>query len=228
MNSMHISIITSKQRGKIYRSKLLRRSYRDKNGTVQKQTLANLSHLPDETIELLRGSLKGKKFVQVDQAFEIITSRKHGAVMAIATAFERLALIALIGSTPCRERDLVCAMIASRIIRPHTKLAPPISRWWQDTTLAERFGVADAGVDELYAAMDWPLQRQHRIQSKLARRHFQNGGLVLYDLTSSYFEGSTCPLARYGHNRDGKKGRLQVNTGCCAMSTDVRSSSFSP
>ena len=127
MNSMHISIITSKQRGKIYRSKLLRRSYRDKNGTVQKQTLANLSHLPDETIELLRGSLKGKKFVQVDQAFEIITSRKHGAVMAIATAFERLALIALIGSTPCRERDLVCAMIASRIIRPHgfTKLAPP-------------------------------------------------------------------------------------------------------
>ena len=120
-------------------------------------------------------------------------------------------MIELIGSEPCRERDLVCAMIAARIIRPHSKLAT--TRWWKDTTLGEMFGVDDAEVDELYAAMDWLGKRQNRIQGKLALCHFRDGGLVLFDLTSGYFEGMTCPLGRRGHNRDGKKGKLQVNFG---------------
>ena len=211
MPAMHVAIIASKQGGKTYYSKLLRRSFRDESGKVQKKTLANLSSLSDETIALVRGSLAGKQYVEASDAFEILRSRKHGPVAAIAAAFDRLGMIELIGSEPCRERDLVCAMIAARIIRPHSKLAT--TRWWKDTTLGEMFGVDDAEVDELYAAMDWLGKRQNRIQGKLARRHFRDGGLVLFDLTSSYFEGTTCPLGRRGHNRDGKKGKLQVNFG---------------
>ncbi len=211
MPAMHVAIIASKQGGKTYYSKLLRRSFRDESGKVQKKTLANLSSLSDETLALVRGSLAGKQYVEASDAFEILRSRKHGPVAAIAAAFDRLGMIELIGSEPCRERDLVCAMIAARIIRPHSKLAT--TRWWKDTTLGEMFGVDDAEVDELYAAMDWLGKRQNRIQGKLARRHFRDGGLVLFDLTSSYFEGTTCPLGRRGHNRDGKKGKLQVNFG---------------
>ena len=105
----------------------------------------------------------------------------------------------------------MCAMVAARIVAPHTKLAT--TRWWHTTTLAEEFGVADADEDDLYAAMDWLLERQGAIEKKLAARHLGEGSLVLYDLTSSYFEGTTCPLAKLGHNRDGKKGKLQVNYG---------------
>ena len=118
---------------------------------------------------------------------------------------------------PCRERELVLAMVAARIVAPHTKLAT--TRWWHTTTLAEDFGVADADEDDLYAAMDWLLERQDAIQKKLAARHLSAGGLVLYDLSSSYFEGSCCPLAKLGYSRDGKKGMLQVNYG---LLTDAR------
>jgi len=135
----------------------------------------------------------------------------HGHVQAVRTAMDRLGFERLIGSRPSRERDLVCAMVAARIIAPHTKLAT--TRWWQSTTLAEQFGVADADENDLYQAMDWLLKRQGAIERTLAARHIQPGALVLYDLSSSYFEGTTCPLAKLGHNRDGKKGKLQVNYG---------------
>jgi len=124
---------------------------------------------------------------------------------------QRLELAALIAAKPCRERDLVLAMMASRIVAPHTKLAT--TRWWHTTTLAEDFGVAEASEDDLYAAMDWLLARQAAIQNKLAARHLSAGGLVLYDLSSSYFEGSCCPLAKLGYSRDGRRGLLQVNYG---------------
>jgi len=130
---------------------------------------------------------------------------------------QRLELAALIAAKPCRERDLVLAMMASRIVAPHTKLAT--TRWWHTTTLAEDFGVADASEDDLYAAMDWLLARQDTIQKKLATRHLHDGGLVLYDLSSSYFEGTTCPLGKLGYSRDGKRGLLQVNYG---LLTDSR------
>ena len=216
MDRMHIAVISSTQGGKTYYSKLLRRSYR-KDGKVQKKTLANLSHLDDGAIELLRGHLKGRTFVDAGNAFEILETRSHGAVRAVTEAFDRLDIARLIGARPSRERDLVCAMIAARILRPHTKLAT--TRWWQTSTLAQTFGVGDAGVDELYGAMDWLLKRQNRIQGKLARRLFTEGGLVLFDLTSSYVEGRHCPLARRGYSRDGKKGKLQVNFG---LLCDVR------
>ncbi len=208
---MHVSVIKSVQNGKVYYSKLLRSSFRDQHGKVQKKTLANLSHLPDSAIDLLKAHLAGRSLVDPSDAFDVLRSPSHGPVLAVLEAFRRLGFVQLVSSRPSPQRDLVCALIAARIIRPHAKLAT--SRWWHSTTLPDYFDLADADAEDLYAAMDWLLQRQHRIQGKLARRHFADGGLVLLDLSSSYFEGSACPLARFGHNRDGKKGKLQVNYG---------------
>ena len=132
----------------------------------------------------------------VASAFEITRSRPHGHVQAVASAMARLDVAALLSSKPCVERDRVLAMITSRIVAPHTKLAT--SRWWHTTTLAEDFGVAQASEDDLYAAMDWLLARQNAVQKKLSSRHLREGGLVLYDLSSSYFEGNSCPLAKRG------------------------------
>ena len=212
----HVVTTTRTYKGTVYRTHLLRRSYRD-GGTVRNETLGNLSHLPEPLIEMIRRSLQGETFVPLAQAFEITRSRPHGHVQAVATAMQRLGLASLIASQSCRERDLVLAMIASRIVAPDTKLAT--TRWWHTSTLADDFGVADANEDDLYAAMDWLLACQDRIQKKLASRHLCDGGLVLYDLSSSYFEGTTCPLARLGYSRDGKKGLLQVNYG---LLTDAR------
>jgi transposase len=130
---------------------------------------------------------------------------------------QRLGFAQLLSARAQPERALVCAMVAARILAPHTKLAT--TRWWHTTTLADDFGVAAASEDHLYAAMDWLLQRQGTIQKKLAARHLRAGGLVLYDLSSSYFEGTTCPLAKLGYSRDGRRGTLQVNYG---LLTDVR------
>ena len=212
----HVVTTTRQYKGRVYRTHLLRRSYRD-GGTVKNETLGNLSHLPDDLVEIIRASLRGATFVPLNQAFEVIRSRSQGAVEAVALTMQRLGFAALIASKPCRERDIVLAMVAARIVAPHTKLAT--TRWWHTTTLAEDFDVADANEDELYAAMDWLLQRQSQIEKKLASKHLQPGGLVLYDLSSSYFEGSTCPLAKRGYNRDGKRGYLQVNYG---LLTDPR------
>lgn len=212
----HVVTTTRTYKNRVYRTHLLRRSYRE-GGTVKNETLGNLSHLPDTLVEMIRRSLKGETFVPLAQAFEVTRSRAHGHVQAVAAAMQRLGVASLLASKSSRERDLVLAMVASRILAPQTKLAT--TRWWHTTTLAEDFGVADAGEDELYAAMDWLLPRQDRIQKTLAARHLREGSLVLYDLSSSYFEGTTCPLAKRGYNRDGKHGLLQVNYG---LLTDAR------
>jgi hypothetical protein len=213
---VHVVTTTRKYKDQVYQTHLLRRSYRE-DGVVKNETLGNLSHLPDELIDIIRRSLRGEAFVPLGQAFEVTASRAHGHVQAVGLAMQRLGLASVLASKPCRERDLVLAMIASRIVAPHTKLAT--TRWWHTTTLAEDLGVADASEDELYAAMDWLLQRQDAIQKKLAARHLSEGALVLYDLSSSYFEGTTCPLAQLGYSRDGRKGTLQVNYG---LLTDAR------
>jgi transposase len=212
----HVVTTIRKYKNQTYRTHLLRRSYRE-GGSVKNETLGNLSHLPDALVEIIRRSLQGETFVPLEQTFEITRSRAHGHVQAVAMAMQRLGFAALIAAKPGRERDLVLAMVAARIVAPQTKLAT--TRWWHTTTLAEDFGVVDASEDDLYAAMDWLLARQERIQNKLAARHLHAGALVLYDLTSSYFEGITCPLAKLGHNRDGKRGLLQVNYG---LLTDAR------
>src|ERR1700739_1705369 len=212
----HVVTTSRTYKGKVYRTHLLRRSYRE-DGKVKNETLGNLSHLPEPLIDIIRRSLQGEQFVPLGEAFEIVGSRAYGAVQAVGVAMQRLGVCSLVASQACSERDCVLAMVATRIVAPHTKLAT--TRWWHTTTLAEEFDVVDADEDDLYAAMDWLLARQDRIEKKLAQRHLSEGGLVLYDLTSSYFEGTTCPLARLGHNRDGKKGLLQVNYG---LLTDAR------
>jgi transposase len=211
-------VVTTKREynGKVYRTHLLRRSFRE-DGKVKNETLGNLSHLPDSVIELIRRSLAGETFVPAGEAFEICTSRAHGHVQAVWLALQRLGFASLLATKPCPERDLVMAMVASRIVSPATKLAT--TRLWHTSTLAQEFGVSDASEDDLYAAMDWLLGAQDRIQKKLAARHLQEDALVLYDLSSSYFEGSHCPLAKLGYSRDGKRGTLQVNYG---LLTDER------
>jgi len=191
---------------------LLRESYRD-NGKVKTRTLANLSKLPTEAIDALKQILKGKQMVSTDNVFEIVEdgSRAHGNAEAVLIAMRRLGFSGLINSRPSRQRDLVVAMVAARILMPQSKLA--MTRWWSSTTLTEMLGVDQTNEDELYEAMDWLLEHQAPIEKKLAARHLAEGSLALYDLTSSYFEGVTCPLAKLGYSRDGKKGTLQVNYG---------------
>jgi transposase len=212
----HVVTTTRTYKGKVYRTHLLRRSYRE-GASVKNETLGNLSHLPEALIEIIRRSLHGESFIALGEALEVSCSRPHGQVQAVAAAMQRLDFASLLGTKPSRERELVLAMVAARIVAPSPKLAT--TRWWHTTTLASDFGVADANEDDLYAAMDWLLARQDAIQKKLAGRHLHEGGLVLYDLTSSYFEGTHCPLAKLGHNRDGRKGLLQVNYG---LLTDAR------
>jgi hypothetical protein len=191
---------------------LLREGYRE-DGKVKTRTLANLSKLPGEAISVLRQVLQGKQMVAADEAFEIVEdgSRAHGHAEAVLAAMRRLDFSGLINSRPSRQRDLVVAMVGARVLKPQSKLAT--TRWWSSTTLTEMLGLDHTDEEELYEAMDWLLEHQAQIEKKLAGRHLAEGGLALYDLTSSYFEGVTCPLAELGYNRDGKKGKLQVNYG---------------
>lgn len=212
----HVVTTRRTYKDKVYCTHLLRRSYRE-DGKVKNETLGNLSHLPDALIDIIRRSLQGETFVPASQAFEIVRSRAHGHVQAVALAMQRLGLASVIASQPSHQRDLVLAMVASRIVQPDTKLAT--ARRWHCSTLAEDFGVTDAVEDDLYAAMDWLLVRQDAIEQKLAARHLREDALVLYDLSSSYFEGSCCTLAKRGYSRDGRPGTLQVNYG---LLTDAR------
>ena len=207
---MHIDVVPNRNSKPAV---LLRESFRDDHKNPRKRTIANLSNLPMDQIESIRRILRGEKLVSTEDIFEIIPdgSRYHGHVEAVLSAMKRLGFDNLIRSRPCRERDLVVAMVVARIVEPQSKLAT--SLWWHTTTLPEMLGVSDANEDDLYAAMDWLLERQQRIENKLAARHLENDALALYDLTSSYFEGVTCPLAKLGFNRDGKKGKLQINYG---------------
>jgi hypothetical protein len=181
---------------------LLRHAWRE-GKKIRKRTLANLSTWPTAQIEALRKVLRGETLVSPSELFAIERSTPHGHVEAVLGTMRKLGLPALIASKPSRERDLVLAMVAERLVRPCSKLAT--TRLWHTTTLAEELAVGDAEVDDLYAALDWLLARQARIETKLAARHLKDGALVLYDASTSYYEGRTCPLARFGNDRDGKK-----------------------
>ena len=210
---MHIDIVPNR---KSPPAVLLRESYRD-GTTVRKRTLANLSALSVEQVDAIRRTLRGETLVPLADLFEIVHSHHHGHVQAIRTAMHQLGFESLIASRPSRERDLIVAMVMARIIEPTSKLAT--TRWWHTTTLPDICGVVAADADDLYAALDWLITRQTHIEKKLAARHLKTGGFVLYDLSSSYFEGTTSPLAALGYNRDGKSGKLQVNYG---LLTDPR------
>ena len=183
---------------------LLREGWRDGKKT-HKRTLANLSDWPPHKIDLFRRLLRDEMLVSPAALFDTERTLPHGHVEAVLGTIRKIGLETVIAAKRSRERDLVVAMIAERLLHPCSKLAT--TRLWHTTTLAEELGVADADEDDLYAAMDWLAARQDRIEQKLAARHLREGAVVLYDVSSSYYEGRTCPLARFGHDRDGHTGR---------------------
>jgi hypothetical protein len=207
---MHVVTNTVRRGGRVYTSTLLRRSYRE-GGKVKKETLANLSHLPQEAIDAVRRILRGEALVGVEEAFVIERSLPAGHVRAALVMARRLELLRLLDRESSRERDLCMAMICQQALAPASKLAA--ARALGQSTLGSELGVEDASEDDLYAALDWLLARQQRIEDRLARRHLRDGELVLYDVSSSYFEGRTCPLAKLGYSRDGKRGTLQIVYG---------------
>ena len=181
---------------------LLRESVRE-GGKIVKKTLANLSGLPPERIAAVRLALAGKAAVPAESMLEVLASRPHGHVKAVKTAMDRLGMAHLLSASPCRERNIVLALLAQRLVRPATMLASV--RELEEDTVAEEFGVGGVTVDQVYAAMDWLLKRQDRIQRKLAARHVRDGDALYYDVSCSSYHGTHCPLARRGYNRDGLK-----------------------
>jgi len=192
-----------------YHTHLLRRSYREA-GKVKKETLANLSALPDTAIAALKASLSGSVLVDAGDMFEIERSLPHGHVAAAHVMASKLGLKNLLGPD-CPERDLAYGLIIARAVAPASKLAT--IRWWADTTLGADLGIDAATTDEVYGAMDWLLSRQDAIENRLAARHLEAGGLALFDLSSAWLEGHSCPLGAFGHSRDGKKNREQIEFG---------------
>jgi transposase len=194
---------------------LLREGWRE-DGKIKKRTIANLTDWPEHKVRALAAVLKGDSVVgNINQAFDIVRSRPHGHVAAVLGTLRRLKLDRLLASGPSRERDLCVALIAARLFSPGSKLATTraFAVETAESTLGELMGVDDADEDECYAAMDWLFARQSSIEKSLAKRHLSDGTLVLYDVTSTYFEGHSCPLAKLGHSRDGKKDKLQIVVG---------------
>src|SRR6266852_4711527 len=204
---MYIEIVPNRQSRPAV---LLREAWRE-GKKIRKRTVANLTHWPAAKIEALRRVLRDEPLVSPQSLFVVEHSLPHGAVEAIVGTIGKIGLDTLLAAKPCRERQLVLAMVAERLIHPSSKLGT--TRLWHTTTLAEALGVANADEDALYDAMDWLLARQGRIERKLAQRHLTPGAHVLYDVTSSYDEGRTCPLACFGYNRDQKRGKPSIVYG---------------
>jgi hypothetical protein len=217
-SAMHVARIRGRHvdrqgRRRDYESRYLRRTYRD-GGKVKHETLANLSGLPEQAVDAIEAALKGTPLVPAGQAVTITSSLPHGHVAAVHAMAARLGLPALLGPAG-RPRDLALALVVSRVVAPASKLST--LAWWDDVTLGADLGVAGASTDDIYAAMDWLEDRQDAIEAELARRHLapeaNPSKMALFDLSSSWLEGTRCPLAARGYSRDGKKGRLQIEYG---------------
>jgi hypothetical protein len=213
---MHVARVRRVHGDREYVSVLLRQSYRV-GRQVRHRTLASLTALPPAVIEAIERSLRGERLVAADAAMRITRSLPHGHVAAILGLARRLELPALLDRRASRERDLALALICQRLAEPASKLAT--ASLLGQSTLGAMLGVDGASEDELYRAMDWLLERQPRIEAGLARRHLRSGGLVLYDVTSTYLEGRRCELAAHGHSRDGRPERAQIVFG---LLTDER------
>jgi hypothetical protein len=211
---VHVVRNVRQYKGKVYETYLLRRSMRVGKKVV-KETVANLSHLPVELIDIIRRYLAGETFVGAKDFLETERSLAHGHVAAVLGTLRGLQLDTMLGARPSRQKMLSVAMIVARIISPSSKLATArgIGPETLSTSLGATLGLGPVDADELYKAMDWLVARQDKIECLLAERHLTDGSLVLYDVTSSYFEGRRCPLAKLGHSRDGKKGKLQIVIG---------------
>jgi Transposase DDE domain len=210
VGAMHVATIRRRHGERVYESHLIRRSVRE-GKRVRHETIANVSKLPPAALDALRRALAGQTLVAGEEAFEVVRSLPHGHVAAVLGACRRLELARLLDRAGSRERSLVVAMIAQRLLEPGSKLA--CARALGQSTLADELDVRGATEDELYAALDWLAERQERIEDRLARRHLRAGELALYDLSSSYFQGRTCTLAALGYSRDGRRGTLQIVYG---------------
>lgn len=209
-NAMHVAITKRTYKGKTYTSILLRQTYRE-DGKVKHRTLANLSALPEHVIDLIRRALKGEAFISASEAFRITASRSHGAVWAVLSTVRKIGLDKLLGGDEL-WRSIVIGMIVARLVEPGSKRFT--RSYWQQTTLPSLLSLPETlSVNDLYDAMDTLLQRQPAIEKKLAKRHLEEGALVLYDLSSSYLEGTHCPLAEFGYSRDKKRGKMQFTYG---------------
>src|SRR6266498_4872918 len=216
--AMHVATVTSRRvdkagRRREYQSHLVRRTFRE-DGKVKHQTLANITALPPAAIEAIRAILRGEQVVAAGQAMRITRSVPHGHVAAVWAQARALDLPALLGPAG-RHRDLAMGLVVARVLKPGSKLAT--AGWWADTTLGADLDINDAGTDEVYAAMDWLGSRQDAIEAKLAARHLAEdvnpSRMALFDLSSSWMEGTHCPLAARGYSRDGKKGKAQIEYG---------------
>ncbi len=207
---MHVVRVRKMEGGKVYQSVLLRRSYRD-GSRVRNRTLASLTALPAAAVDAIERILRGQTLVPIGEALPIVRSRPHGHVAAVLGTARKLGLEAVLDEKPSRQRDLVTAMVVQRVLKPASKLAS--SRLLDTTSLGETLGVADATEDELYAALDWLLERQENVEKRLAERYLRPGAVTLYDLTSVYVEGEHCDLARLGYSRDQKRGKEQIEFG---------------
>lgn len=208
--AMHVVRIRKAEKDKVYQSVLLRQSYREGH-RVRNRTLASLTSLPAAAVEAIERILRGQALVPSEEALTVIGSRPHGHVAAVLGTARRLGLPEVVDPQASRQRDLVVAMAAARVLHPASKLAT--SRLFDTTSLGQTLGVVDTTEDELYGALDWLLARQGRIEQELAKRYLEPGGVVLYDLTSVYLEGERCPLAQRGYSRDGKPGKQQIEFG---------------
>jgi len=208
--AVHVATTRRKYKGRVYETHLLRRSYRVGNKVLH-ETVGNLSHLPPEAIDLVRRSLAGERFVGVSEGFSVEKSEPYGHVRAVLGAIRKLGLEELVAAKKSRLRDLVVALIAERLLHPASKLGTV--RLWGLSALGKELGVSDASVNEVYAALDWLAERQTAIEKKLAKRHLEDGATVLYDTSNSYYEGASCPLARFGHGKDGKRDLPVIGYG---------------
>lgn len=208
--AMHVVKVVSRRGEREYVSHLLRQSYRE-GAKVKNRTLANLSPLPLPAIDAIRRTLAGEVLIAAHEALTIERSWPHGHVAAVVGTARKLGLEALVDPQPSRPRELVLAMVVARVLQPASKLAT--TRLWSTTSLGALLGVEEATEDDLYLAMDWLLARQERIERRLAKRYLVPGGVVLYDLSSTYVEGEHCPLAKRGYSRDGRPGKAQVEFG---------------
>ncbi len=210
---MHVAKIERRHGGRVYTYWLVRRSVRE-GKRVRHETVANVSKLPPAALEALRRALAGEALVAAGELFRTERSLPHGHVEAVLAAAGRLGVARLLDRTPSRERSLVVAMVVQRLLAPGSKLA--CVRQLTQSTLAEELGLGEVDADELYGALDWLGERQERIEARLARRHLEEGSHVLYDVSSSYFEGRTCPLLALGYSRDGRSGMPQIVYGLLA------------
>ena len=215
---MHVATIRRQHGDRVYESHLIRRSVRE-GGRVRHETIANVSKLPPAALEALRRALAGEMLVAAEDAFEVTRCLPHGHVAAVLGACRRLGLARLLDRAPSRKRALVVAMIVQRLLAPSSKLA--CTRALGRSTLAEELQLGACDEDELYDALDWLVERQERIEARLAARHLPPGALALYDLSSSYLEGSCCPLAGFGYSRDGRRDRPQIVYGLLASEAGV-------